>query len=75
MSTTFELFGDINELRVVSRGQVLISSLDDSPLGKVRPCKIRKLENSLNLIKACRLDDIPNKFHRHIPRRSSDTFN
>jgi hypothetical protein len=39
------------------------------PLGKVRPCDVHNLANSLKLLKACRLDGIPNEFLRHLPRR------
>jgi hypothetical protein len=38
----------------------LLASVDDSPLGKVRPLDIHELASSLELRKACGLDCIPN---------------
>jgi hypothetical protein len=43
--------------------------MDYTPLGKVRPCDIHKLANSLKLRKACGLHGIPNQHFRHLPRR------
>jgi hypothetical protein len=40
-----------------------------TPLEKVRPCDIQKLVKTLKLRKACRLDGIPNKCLRYLPRR------
>jgi hypothetical protein len=48
--------------------QSLLASVDDTPLGKVRPCDIQKLTNSLKLRKACGLDGIPNEYLRHLPK-------
>jgi hypothetical protein len=38
-------------------------------LGKVRPCGIHKLANSLISGRACGLEGIPNECLRHLPRR------
>jgi hypothetical protein len=43
------------------RVQALLASVDDTLLGKARPCNIHKLANSLKLRNACGLDDIPNE--------------
>jgi hypothetical protein len=50
--------------------QTLPASVDGRQLGKVRPCDIYKLANSLKLRKDCGLDGIPNKCLRQLPRRS-----
>jgi hypothetical protein len=50
--------------------QVLLASVDGTPLGKVKPCDIHKLANALKLRKACGLHGIPNECLRHLPRRS-----
>jgi hypothetical protein len=54
---------------VVTRVQALLTSVDDTPLEKVRPCDIQKLVKTLKLRKACGLDGIPNKFLGHLPRK------
>jgi hypothetical protein len=53
------------------RAKALLASVDETPLGKVRPCDIlvHKLANSLKLRKASGLDGVPNKCLRHLPRR------
>jgi hypothetical protein len=51
------------------RIQALLASVDYIPYGKVGPCGIPKLANSLKLRKACGLDGIPNECLRHLPRR------
>jgi hypothetical protein len=61
---------DKNHMRQVETGvQALFASANDTPLGKVQPCVIHKLVNSLKLRKACGFDSIPNKCLRHLPRR------
>jgi hypothetical protein len=45
------------------------ASLDGTPLGKVRPCDMHNLANSLKLKKACGLSDIPNECLKHLPRK------
>jgi hypothetical protein len=50
------------------RVQVLLASVDNTPLGKVRPCDIHKLANSLTLRKVCG-PGVPNECLRHLPRR------
>jgi hypothetical protein len=57
------------QVETTDRDQALLVSADDTPLGKVQPCVIHKLVNALKLRKACGLDGIPNKCHRHLPRR------
>jgi hypothetical protein len=54
---------------VETRVQVLLASVDDTPLAKVRPCDIHKLANSLKLRKLCGPDSIPTECLRHLPRR------
>jgi hypothetical protein len=49
--------------------QAVLASVDGTPLGKVRPCDIHNLRNSLELRKVCGLDSIPNECHRHLSRR------
>jgi hypothetical protein len=43
---------------VETRVQALLTFVDDTPLGKVRPCDIHKLVHSLKLRKACGLNSI-----------------
>jgi hypothetical protein len=51
---------DQNHERPVETGiQARLAPVDDTPLGKVRPCDVRKLVNTLKLRKACGLDGIP----------------
>jgi hypothetical protein len=52
------------------RIQALLASVDDTPLGGVKPCYILKLAKSLKLRNACGLDGIPNECLTHIPRKS-----
>jgi hypothetical protein len=59
-----------NERRVDIRVQALLASVESTPLGKVRPCDIHELVNSLKLRKACGLEGIPNECLKHFPRRS-----
>jgi hypothetical protein len=54
---------------VETRVQVLLASVDYTPLGKVRPCDTHQLVNSQKLRKACGPDGIPNKCPRLLPRR------
>jgi hypothetical protein len=58
-----------HERWVETRVQALLTSVDNTPLGKVRPCDIHKLVNSLKLRKVSGLDGIPNECLRHFPRR------
>jgi hypothetical protein len=51
------------------RVQALLASVDGTPLGKVRPCNIHKLVNSLKVRKVRGLDGIPNECLRHLTRR------
>jgi hypothetical protein len=56
---------------VEDRVQALLTSVDNTPLGKVKLCDIHTLAYSLELRKACGLDGIPNKCFRHLPRNRS----
>jgi hypothetical protein len=47
--------------------QALLASVDNTPLGKVRPCDIHNSANSLKFRSG--LDGIPNACHWHLPRR------
>jgi hypothetical protein len=67
--TSHDLCDENHKRQVEGRVQVLFTSVDDTSLGKVRPCDIHKLGNSLKLRKACVLDGIPNECLRHLPRR------
>jgi hypothetical protein len=58
------------ERQVETRVQAPLASVDCTPLGKVTPCDIHKLTNSLKFREACGLDGIPNECLRHLPRRS-----
>jgi hypothetical protein len=68
-STSHDQFDENHERDVETTVQTLLASVDGTPLGKVRPCEVHKLANSLKLRKACRLFGIPNEFLRHLPRR------
>jgi hypothetical protein len=68
--TSHDLCDKNHEWWVKTRVQALLTSADDTLLGKVRPCDIHKLVSSLKLRKTCGLDGIPNKCLRHLPRRS-----
>jgi hypothetical protein len=48
--------------------QALLAPVDNNPMGKVRPCDIHKLVNTLKMRKACGLGGIPNECLRHFPR-------
>jgi hypothetical protein len=67
--TLHELSEENHERQVEIRVQDLLKLLDDIPLGKVRPCDIQKLVNSLKLRNACGLVGIPEECLRHLPRR------
>jgi hypothetical protein len=76
--TSHELCDENHEWWVETRVQALLTSVDNTPLWKVRPCNIHKLVNSLKLRKACGLGS-PNECLRHLPRRPlvnpTDLFN
>jgi hypothetical protein len=55
---------------VETRVQALLASVDDTPLGKVKPFDIHKSVKKLKLTKAGGLDGIPNECLRHLPSRS-----
>jgi hypothetical protein len=50
--TSHNLCSENHEQRVETRVQTVLASVDDTQLGKVRPCDIHKLVNSLKLRKA-----------------------
>jgi hypothetical protein len=66
--TSHDLCDENHEQQVEPRVQALLTSVDDTPMEKVRPCDIQKLVKSLKLRKTCGLDRIPNKCLRHLPR-------
>jgi hypothetical protein len=57
-----------HERRVEIGVQALLASVNDTNLGKVRPCDIHKLVKWLKLRKACGLFGIPNECLTHLPR-------
>jgi hypothetical protein len=59
-----------NEGRVEARVQALLTTVDENPSVKFRPCDVWKEIRSLKLEKACGIDDIPNEYLRHLPRRA-----
>jgi hypothetical protein len=65
----YDMCFENNERRVETRFQELFVSVDDTPLGKVRPYNIHKLVNTLKLRKTCRLVGIPREYLRRLPRR------
>jgi hypothetical protein len=67
--TSHDLCDKKYERKMVTRGQALLTSVDDIPLGKIRPCDTHKLENSSKLRMVCGLDNIPNECLKHLPRR------
>jgi hypothetical protein len=67
--TFHDLWDENHERQVETTVQNLLASVDGTPLGKVRPCDIYKLTNSLNLRKDCGLDAIPNEYLKLLPRR------
>jgi hypothetical protein len=67
--TSHDLCDENHERRVETWVNALLASVDDTPLGKERPCDIHKLANSLKLRKACGLDGIPNECLTHLPGR------
>jgi hypothetical protein len=67
--TSHYLLDENREREVRTTVQALLASLDGTTLGKVRPCDIHKLANSLKLRKGCELAGIPDECLRHLPRR------
>jgi hypothetical protein len=67
--TSHDLCDGNHEREVETTIQALLTSADGTLLGKVRPCDIHKLANSLNLKKACGRDGIPNECLKRLPRR------
>jgi hypothetical protein len=58
--TSHDLCEENQEGHVETRVQALLASVDDTPLGNIRPCDIHKFANSLKLRNTCGLDGIPN---------------
>jgi hypothetical protein len=67
--TSHDLCDENHERQVETTVQVLLESASGTPLGKLRPCDIQNLANSLKLRKTCGLDGIPNERLRHLPKR------
>jgi hypothetical protein len=61
-----DLCNENHEQQVEARVRALLAFVDSTPLGKVRPCDIHKLVNSLKLRKACGFDGIPNECLGHL---------
>jgi hypothetical protein len=58
--TSHDLCDENHEPQVETTIQALLKSVGRTSLGKVRPCGIHNLANSLKLRMACGLDGIPN---------------
>jgi hypothetical protein len=72
LAACFTLHSINATLAIVSQrgaGLWMLASVDDIQLGKVRPCDIHQLGNSLKLRKVRGLDDISNECLRYLPRR------
>jgi hypothetical protein len=67
--TSHELCDENHARQVETTVKALLASISGAPLGKVQPCDIHNLANSLKLRKACGLNGIPNESLRHLPRR------
>jgi hypothetical protein len=67
--TSHDLCDKNHERQTETRVQAVLVSVDKTPLGRVRPCDIHKLANSLKLRRACGLDGIPNECLRRLPKR------
>jgi hypothetical protein len=55
--------------RVEAQVQTLLTTVDENPPVKLRPCDVSKEIRSLKLGKACGIYGIPNDCLRHFPRR------
>jgi hypothetical protein len=72
LENNFTLLGlcDENHERPVEiRIKALLASIEENPLGKVRPCDTHQIVNLLKLRKSCGLDGTPNEYLRHLPRK------
>jgi hypothetical protein len=67
--TPHDLCEENHERRVDARVQALLEAADSGPHGRIRPCDLQKLLNSLKLKEACKIYGIPNECLRHLPRR------
>jgi hypothetical protein len=67
--TSHDLCDENHEGQLETRVQVLLAFVDNTPLGKVRPCDTYKLANSLKLRNAREFDNVTNKHLRHLPKR------
>jgi hypothetical protein len=67
--TSHDLCDENRERQVETTVQTVLASVGGTPSGKVRPCDIHKLANSLKLRKAYGLNGIPNECLRPLPRR------
>jgi hypothetical protein len=57
-----------HERRVEARIQALLTTVEENPSVKFRPCEVSKEIRSLKVGKACGIDGIPNEWLRHLPR-------
>jgi hypothetical protein len=67
--TSHILCDENHERQVETTVKALLAFVSGTPLGKIRPCDVHNLANSLKLRKACGLDGIPNECLRHLPRK------
>jgi hypothetical protein len=67
--TPHDLFDENHERRVEAKVQALLETVDKSPLQRIRPFDLQKVNKSLQLRKVSELDGLPNECLRHLPRR------
>jgi hypothetical protein len=68
--TSHALCDKNHKRHVEARVQALLETVDNNPPPeRIRPCDLQKLVNSLNIRKDYRIDGIPNKCLRHLPKR------
>jgi hypothetical protein len=65
-----KVFDSDHEQRVEARVQALLTTIDEKPPVKFRPCDVSKEMRPLKLGKVCDIDGIPNKRLGRFPRRS-----
>jgi hypothetical protein len=68
--TLHKLCDTDHERRVEARVQALLTSVEENPSVKFRPCDVSKEIRSLKVGRACGIDGITNECLRHLPRRS-----
>jgi hypothetical protein len=68
--TSHKLCDTDHERRVEARVQALLTTVEQNPSAKFRPCDFSKEIRSLKLGKACGIDGIQNECLMYLPRRS-----